>query len=231
MNYPRAGIYAGMASPASACLPVKDDDALLVKAAKAGDSAAFAALIRRHDRRLFKVAQYIVQNAHDAEDVVQDSFLKAFQGLAQFREESKFSTWMIRIVVNHALMKVRQRRNGNHVAVEETNGKGENAMPLEICDVRIDPEQALHAAQVKQRLQRAVKELNPVFRAVFVLRDVQGLSIAETAAALKISVPLVKTRLLRARLRLRQRLSIYFGDAHWPAAGRVAAAKIFRAAV
>ena len=231
MNFPPAGIYAGMASPAPACLPVKDDDALLVKAAKAGDSAAFAELIRRHDRRLFKVAQYIVQNAHDAEDVVQDSFLKAFQGLAQFREESKFSTWMIRIVVNHALMKVRQRRNGNHLAIEETNGRGENPAPLEICDVRIDPEQALHAAQVKLRLQRAVKELNPVFRAVFVLRDVQGLSIAETAAALKISVPLVKTRLLRARLRLRQRLSIYFGDAHWPAASRVATARIFRAAV
>jgi len=218
-----------MASPAS-CQPIKDDDVLLVKAAKAGDTSAFAELIRRHDRRLFKVAQYIVQNGHDAEDVVQDSFLKAFQGLAQFREESKFSTWMIRIVVNHALMKVRQRRNGNHVAVED-NTRGENTAPLEICDVRIDPEQALHAAQVKQRLQRAVNELNPVFRTVFVLRDVQGLSIAETAAVLKISVPLVKTRLLRARLRLRQRLSIYFGDAHWSAANRVASAKVFRAAV
>ena len=229
MNFLLARIYAGMASPAS-CQPIKDDDVLLVKAAKAGDTSAFAELIRRHDRRLFKVAQYIVQNGHDAEDVVQDSFLKAFQGLAQFREESKFSTWMIRIVVNHALMKVRQRRNGNHVAVED-NTRGENTAPLEICDVRIDPEQALHAAQVKQRLQRAVNELNPVFRTVFVLRDVQGLSIAETAAVLKISVPLVKTRLLRARLRLRQRLSIYFGDAHWSAANRVASAKVFRAAV
>ena len=106
MNFLLARIYAGMASPAS-CQPIKDDDVLLVKAAKAGDTSAFAELIRRHDRRLFKVAQYIVQNGHDAEDVVQDSFLKAFQGLAQFREESKFSTWMIRIVVNHALMKVR----------------------------------------------------------------------------------------------------------------------------
>ena len=229
MNFLLVRIYAGMASPAS-CQPIKDDDVLLVKAAKAGDTSAFAELIRRHDRRLFKVAQYIVQNGHDAEDVVQDSFLKAFQGLAQFREESKFSTWMIRIVVNHALMKVRQRRNGNHVAVED-NTRGENTAPLEICDVRIDPEQALHAAQVKQRLQRAVNELNPVFRTVFVLRDVQGLSIAETAAVLKISVPLVKTRLLRARLRLRQRLSIYFGDAHWSAANRVASAKVFRAAV
>src|SRR2546430_15282121 len=117
-------------------------------------------------------------------------------------------------------MKVRQRRNGNHLAIEETNGRGENPTPLEICDVRIDPEQALHAAQVKLRLQRAAKELNPVFRAGFGLRDVPGLSIAETAAALKISVPLGKTRLLRARPRLRPRLSHDLGSRPWPGGSR-----------
>jgi len=225
-----ACIYSGMAAHTVPVTPRLDEDAPLVRAAKAGDSRAFAELVGRHDRRLFKVAQYIVQNPHDAEDVVQDSFLKAFQSLERFREESKFSTWMIRIVVNHALMRLRQRRAGQSISLDDAGPK-DDRQPLEITDGKKDPEENLHIAEVKERLARAVRELQPVFRTVFVLRDVQGLSIAETAKILNISLPLVKTRLLRARLRLRKRLSVYFGDAHWAAAGRVTAARAYRAAL
>lgn len=200
--------------PLTAVVPnqVEIEESALVAAAKGGNRQSFAELVARYDRRMFRIAHYIVQNREDAEDVVQDSFLKAFENLAGFREESRFYTWIVRIVVNDALMKLRRRRTGQTIFLDERDEQDERAMPLEIADVNPDPEQALHQHQLRVQLGRAIKQLKPSFRAVFVLRDIQGLSIFETAEALGISVPLVKTRLLRARLRLRKRLNAFFGE-------------------
>ena len=184
----------------------------LVRAAKMGDNRAFEELVRSYEHRIFKVANYIAQNREDAEDIVQDSFLKAYQNLAQFREESKFYTWLVRIVVNDALMKLRRRRMMKMISIDASPEHEENSLPIEIVDSRANPEQRLRQQQLQKHLTKAVRELRPLFRVVFVLRDVQGLSILETAEALNISVPLVKTRLLRARLKLRRRLDVHFGN-------------------
>lgn len=209
---------------------LNEDEATLLAAAKRGDNAAFAELVSRYDRRMFRIAQYIVQNREDAEDVVQDSFLKAFGNLAGFREESRFYTWLVRIVVNDALMKLRRRRLRHTIFIDDRGESDERSVPFEIADVTPDPEQALHHAQLRHHLARAVKQLKPSFRAVFVLRDVQGLSIFETAEALSISVPLVKTRLLRARLKLRQRLGAFFGDTFVVPKAGFSSGKAFRIA-
>jgi RNA polymerase sigma-70 factor (ECF subfamily) len=208
----------------------RDDEAILLAAAKRGDNAAFAELVSRYDRRMFRIAQYIVQNREDAEDVVQDSFLKAFGNLSGFREESRFYTWLVRIVVNDALMKLRRRRLRHTIYLDDHDESEQRAVPFEIADAAPDPEQNLHNAQLRHHLARAVKQLKPSFRAVFVLRDIQGLSIFETAEALSISVPLVKTRLLRARLKLRQRLGAFFGDTFVVAKAGFSAGKAFRIA-
>jgi len=184
----------------------------LVRAAKMGDNGAFEELVRSCEHRIFKVANYIAQNREDAEDIVQDSFLKAYQNLAQFREESKFYTWLVRIVVNDALMKLRRRRMMKMVSLDGSPEHEDTLPPIEIVDSRANPEQRLRQQQLQKHLGKAIGELRPLFRTVFVLRDVQGLSILETAEALNISVPLVKTRLLRARLKLRRRLDVHFGN-------------------
>lgn len=184
----------------------------LVKAAKAGENGAFEILVRAYEHRIFKVANYIAQNREDAEDIVQDSFLKAFQNLGQFREEAKFYTWLVRIVVNDALMKLRRRRMMKMISIDAEPEYEDAAGPIEIVDARATPEESLRQQQLQKHLGKAIRELRPLFRVVFVLRDVQGLSILETAEALNISVPLVKTRLLRARLKLRRRLDVHFGN-------------------
>lgn len=209
---------------------LNEDEAALLAAAKRGDNTAFAELVSRYDRRMFRIAQYIVQNREDAEDVVQDSFLKAFGNLSGFREESRFYTWLVRIVVNDALMKLRRRRLRHTIFLDAHDQSDERSVPFEIADVSPDPEQALHHAQLRDHLARAVKQLKPSFRAVFVLRDIQGLSIFETADALSISVPLVKTRLLRARLKLRQRLGAFFGETFVVPKAGLSAGKAFRIA-
>ena len=205
-------------------------ESALVKAAKSGNNSAFEALVRAYEHRIFKVAHYIAQNREDAEDIVQDSFLKAYQNLGQFREESKFYTWLVRIVVNDALMKLRRRRLMKMVSIDAAPEHEESAVPIEIVDVRANPEQRLRQQQLQKHLTKAVRELRPLFRVVFVLRDVQGLSILETAEALNISVPLVKTRLLRARLKLRRRLDVHFGNPLSPPRERYAGAQLRQAA-
>jgi RNA polymerase sigma-70 factor (ECF subfamily) len=117
-------------------------------------------------------------------------------------------------VVNDALMKVRRRKSAPAVFLDSQEEREDGARPLEIADLTPDPEQALHHSQLRLHLLRAIEQLKPAFRAVFVLRDVQGMSILETAEALDISVPLVKTRLLRARLKLRRWLSAFFGESY-----------------
>jgi len=189
--------------------PVSEELAL-VQAAKNGDDSAFEDLVRRYDRNVFRIAQHITQNREDAEDVVQDAFLKAYSNLEQFQGQSKFYTWLVRIAVNEALMKLRRRRPERVVSLDEDVKTEEDSVPREIADWSPNPEQLYKQAELKDILTRTIQGLPPSFRTVFVLRDVEGLSTEETADALDLSIPAVKSRLLRARLQLRERLSRYF---------------------
>src|SRR5499425_1426831 len=189
--------------------PVSDEMAL-VQAAKGGDVAAFEELVRRYDRNVFRIAQHITQNHEDAEDVVQDAFLKAFQNLQNFQEQSKFYTWLVRIAVNEALMKLRRRRTGKMVSLDEDVKTEDDSVPREVADWSPNPEQQYSQAELHEILSKTIQGLPPSFRTVFVLRDVEGLSTEEAAEALDLSIPAVKSRLLRARLQLRERLSRYF---------------------
>ncbi len=186
------------------------DELMLVRAAKSGDMGAFEELVKRYDRNVFRIAQHITQNREDAEDVVQDAFLKAYGNLNQFQEQSKFYTWLVRIAVNEALMKLRRRRPERMVSLDEDVKTDEDSIPREVADWSPNPEQQYNQAELKQILSKTINGLPPSFRTVFVLRDVEGLSTEETAEALNLSIPAVKSRLLRARLQLRERLSKYF---------------------
>ena len=189
--------------------PVSDELAL-VQAAKAGDISAFEELVRRYDRNVFRIAQHITQNREDAEDVVQEAFLKAYNNLKGFQGQSKFYTWLVRIAVNEALMKLRKRRPERMVSLDEEVKTEEDSVPREVADWSPNPEQQYTQAELRDILTRTIQGLPPSFRTVFVLRDVEGLSTEETAEALELSIPAVKSRLLRARLQLRERLSRYF---------------------
>jgi len=166
--------------------------------------------VRRYDRNVFRIAQHITQNREDAEDVVQDAFLKAFQNLGQFQGQSKFYTWLVRIAVNEALMRLRRRRPERTVSLDEDVKTEEDSIPREVADWSPNPEQLYSQAELKDILSKTIQGLSPGFRTVFVLRDVEALSTEETAEALNLSIPAVKSRLLRARLQLRERLNKYF---------------------
>jgi RNA polymerase sigma-70 factor (ECF subfamily) len=190
---------------------VASDDLDLVHASKNGDVAAFEQLVKRYDRKLFRIAQHVTHNREDAEDAVQEAFLKAFQHLGEFREDSKFSTWLIRITLNQSLMKLRkQQRAIREVSLEEDFQAGEDMLPMEVIDWAPDPEQLYRTAELRDILIKALRELRPILRAVFVLRDIEGLSIAQTAEILNLSPSAVKARLWRGRLQLRERLNKYF---------------------
>ncbi len=187
--------------------PVSEELAL-VRAAKKGDDSAFEELVRRYDRNVFRIAQHITQNREDAEDVVQEAFLKAYGNLAKFQEQSKF--WLVRIAVNEALMKLRRRKPERTVSLDEDIKTEDDSLPREIADWSPNPEQQYTQAELREILSKTIQGLPPGFRTVFVLRDVEGLSTEETASALELSVPAVKSRLLRARLQLRERLGRFF---------------------
>src|SRR6266487_5367359 len=189
--------------------PVSEELAL-VQAAKRGDDSAFEELVRRYDRNVFRIAQHITQNREDAEDVVQEAFLKAYSNLEKFQEQSKFYTWLVRIAVNEALMKLRKRRPERFVSLDEDVKTEDDSLPREVADWSPNPEQLYNQEELRDILSRTIQGLPPTFRTVFVLRDVEGLSTEETADALDLSIPAVKSRLLRARLQLRERLSRYF---------------------
>ncbi|HZU44756.1 MAG TPA: sigma-70 family RNA polymerase sigma factor [Terriglobales bacterium] len=184
------------------------DDLELVHAAKAGNMPAFDELVRRYDRQLFRVAQHITRNYEDAQDAVQEAFLKAFEHLALFEEKSKFSTWLVRIAINQALMKLRRQRAATMVSIDEE--PLEDSLPVEIADWRDDPEKQYKASELREILMKALNTLSHSLRIVFVLRDMEGLSVEETANVLTLSIAAVKTRLLRARLQLRACLTRYF---------------------
>jgi RNA polymerase sigma-70 factor, ECF subfamily len=186
------------------------DEADLVAKAKAGDTAAFTELVSHYERRVFRMAKQITQNDEDAEDVLQETFLKAYSHLDDFQGNSKFYTWIVRIAVNEALMKLRKRRSDRTVPLDDPIDTGEDVVAREIAVWEDNPEQRYSREEMGNILDEAVQSLKPAYRTVFILRDIEEMSIEETAQALNLSISAVKSRLLRARLQLRDKLTRQF---------------------
>lgn len=194
----------------SASEPEVFDEAALVERARQGDQAAFTELVDKYERRVFRIARHITGNQEDAEDVLQETFLKAYSHLKSFEGQSKFYTWLVRIAVNEALMKLRKRKTDRSVSLDEELDTGEDTVVREIAVWEDDPEQKFSREELREILDKAVDSLRPAFRTVFVLRDIEDLSTEDTAKALDLSIPAVKSRLLRARLQLREKLTKFF---------------------
>jgi RNA polymerase sigma-70 factor (ECF subfamily) len=185
------------------------DDVTLVDAAKQGDMAAFEQLVKRHTAMIFRVAMHIMASREDAEEVVQDAFLKAFQHLQDFEGRARFSTWLTRIAVNAALMKLRNLRRATTVSIDQEADEG-GTLADKVADWKPNPEQLYNRTELREILQRALASLPHAYRVVFLLRDVEGVSVVDTAEMLGLRIPNVKARLFRARLKLREQLSRYF---------------------
>jgi RNA polymerase sigma-70 factor (ECF subfamily) len=186
------------------------DDSALVTEAKAGSYPAFEELVNRYEKKIYRLGLNITGSPEDAEDVLQETFLKAFQHLPEFREDARFYTWLVRIGVNEGLMKLRKRRSDKTVTMEDQVDDEGVAMPREFTDWKPNPEQLLAQTELASILNNAAQSLPPTFRTVFHLRDVEGLSTAETAELLGLTESAVKARLFRARLQLREDLSKVF---------------------
>ncbi|HKW65196.1 MAG TPA: sigma-70 family RNA polymerase sigma factor [Candidatus Acidoferrum sp.] len=190
-----------------------DNEETLVLDAQAGSREAFATLLNQYARRLYRLALNITGNQDDAADALQEAFLKAYRSLRAFRRDSRFYTWLFQIVLNESRSLLRKRRRTDlWVSLDEPTETDDfsNLMPREIEDWGDNPEQKYSKTELHEILERNMERLEPTLRLVFLLRDVEELSIAETAAMLDLSVPAVKSRLLRARLKLRQLLTQSF---------------------
>jgi len=188
-----------------------DQDLALVHACKSGNAAAFEELVKRYDTKLFRIAQHITHNREDAQDAVQEAFLKVFRKLTQFQENSKFSTWLTRITVNESLMKLRKQRHNKEFSIDNNFESEDHSLTSELADWARNPEELYRGFELRNILRSELQELQPGLRVVFVLRDTEGLSTEETAEVLESTPVAVKARLWRARLKLRERLSKYFG--------------------
>lgn len=196
--------------PQSAHSANLNGDEALVKRVQQGDAAAFNELVNRYERKVFRLARNITNNPEDAEDVLQETFLKAYSHIGGFQGNSKFYTWLVRIAVNESLMKLRKRKSDKTVSLDDGVDTGEDVVVREIAVWEGDPEQRYSQQEIRAILEEAVESLRPAFRSVFVLRDIEELSTEETADALDLSIPAVKSRLLRARLQLREKLTRAF---------------------
>lgn len=197
-----------MSSPTAPGTP--DADLALLDRARSGDDQAFAGLVTKYERKIYRLAKNITQNDEDAEDVLQDAFLKAYEHLRDFQGQSKFYTWLVRIAVNESLMKLRKRKSDRTVSLDENIETEEEPIVREIAVWDDTPELKYSQTEMREILDKAIQSLKPIFRVVFVLRDVEEMSTEETAQALGLSVAAVKSRLLRARLELREKLTRIF---------------------
>jgi RNA polymerase sigma-70 factor, ECF subfamily len=183
-------------------------EAQLISRVVGGDHEAFYDLVRPYERAIYFAAMGVLNNQADAEEVAQEAVLKAFNNLARFRAESKFSTWLIQIAINEARMKFRKDRRYLYESIDEqkTDDEGD-CFPKDFADWRDIPSEDLQRKELRQALKTALAGLDTKYREVLILRDVQHLSIIETARALGITEASVKTRLLRARLHMRDALA------------------------
>jgi RNA polymerase sigma-70 factor (ECF subfamily) len=179
----------------------------LIAQVQRGQHELFYELVRPYERRVYAAAMAILRNEADAEDVAQEAMLKAFANIRQFRAEARFSTWLIQITVNEALMRRRRERTVVMEGIDDSRDDEADYAPRDFADWREIPSEALERKEIRQRLTAALGTLDRKYREVFVLRDMEHLNIQETAEALGISVASVKTRLLRARLMLRDLLA------------------------
>ncbi len=188
----------------------------MVARARAGELDAFEALTNRYEQRVYSLSLRMVRQEQDAEDVTQQTFLSALENLAGFRGDASFGTWLLRIASHAALKVIRKRRGLDMVslegATEEEDDFGAVPHPEYIADWRQSPEQLVHRNEVQRLLEDALAKLDEKHRLVFLLRDVEGLSVKETADALGLSEANTKVRLLRARLQLREQLTHTLGD-------------------
>lgn len=184
-----------------------DSDADVVAAAKGGNPSAFEELFHRHERNIYRLALSITGRPEDAEDVLQDAFLRAFEHLGDFRGDSRFYTWLARIAVNAGLMRLRKMRGDKSMPIDDAVNEEGETIPREFREWKPDPEQIMAHGELQAILQQAVRTLSPSRRAIFMLRNVEDLSNVETAELLGLPVTTVKTRLHRGRLQLRKQLS------------------------
>jgi len=191
-------------------------DEELVRQAQAGGLDAFETLTNRYEQRVYSLALRILRHEQDAEDVTQQTFLSALENLARFRGEASFSTWLLRIASHAALKVIRKRKGLEVVSLEETtepaDQTGHVPHPEYIADWRQSPERLVHRREIQRLLDEALDQLDEKHRMIFLLRDVEGLSVRETAQALGLSEANTKVRLLRARLQLRELLTRKLGD-------------------
>ncbi len=181
-----------------------------IKALKEGDRSEFIRLVEEYSGMIFRLALKILNDKQDAEDVLQETFIKAFQHIPAFKGNSSISTWLYRIATNEALMMIRKRKpETGSVRIEEFEDQDDKE-PIQIEDWCCLPEEELLSSETKEYLDVAIQNISNKLKVVFLLRDVEGLSVRETAEVLEISEASVKTRLSRARMRLRQELSKYF---------------------
>ncbi len=183
-------------------------EAELIQRVCDGDKEAFYCLVEPCERGVFTAAMSILNNSADAEEVAQEAVLKAFNALPRFRRESKFSTWLIQITINEARLKLRKDRRHLYESIDEPEGDDEgDYFPKDFADWREIPSEELQRKQLREALRRALDALPQKYREVLILRDIQHLSIQETAQVLGITEGSVKTRLLRARFQMRDALA------------------------
>ncbi|MGA7909704.1 MAG: sigma-70 family RNA polymerase sigma factor [Candidatus Sulfotelmatobacter sp.] len=184
---------------------VREQD--LIARVQRGESDLFYELVQPYERRVYAAALAILRNEADAEDAAQEAMMKAFANIRQFRAEARFSTWLIQITVNEALMRRRRERTVVMEGIDDHRDEEGEYIPRDFADWREIPSEALERKEIRQRLADALAGLDRKYREVFMLRDMERLNIQETAETLGISVAAVKTRLLRARLMLRDLLA------------------------
>ena len=187
-----------------------DEDIPLVDRALAGDTEAFEDLVRRHECRVYRTALALTGNPEDAEEALQDTFLNVFQHLGEFRRDSRFTTWLTRIAINAALQKIRRRRES--VSLDDPEAPESMFMPRNFESWRENPEQRYAAEETRQILKEAIESLPPAYRVVFVLRDVAEMDTVEAAEVLGLTIAALKSRLLRARLMMRDALAVRFAE-------------------
>ena len=183
----------------------REEELVLVRRVASGDRQCFELLVRRHERRVFRVAMAVLGNTEDAEDAVQETFIKAFRHIAQFRGESSFTTWLTRIAVNEALQK-RQARKPLQ-PLDEAGEAGIPRLPKRFEPWTANPEQLYGQQELRQRIETAMQAVPEIYREVLVLRDVEGMTAEEAAQTLGLTIPALKSSLLRARLMLREALA------------------------
>jgi RNA polymerase sigma-70 factor, ECF subfamily len=187
-----------------------EDDLALIERVLGGDRRAYEPLVRRHERRVFRVVLAILGNAEDAEEAMQDAFIKAFRHMDQFRRESKFTTWLTRIAVNEALTRRKARKET--VSLDDSENVESKSLPGSFEPWASNPEKLYGKQELRQLVEAAIQALPPIYRETLVLRDIEELSAEEAAEALGVTVPAIKSRLLRARLLLREALGSHFEE-------------------